>query len=65
MGLPGGSDSKELSDQETQCSISGLGEILWEGGWPPTPVFLPWETHGQRSLKAKSPHGHKDSDMAE
>ena len=29
----------------------------------PTPVFLPGESHGQRSLVGYSPWGHKESDM--
>ena len=31
----------------------------------PTPIFLPGEPHGQRSLKGCSPWGHKESDMTE
>ena len=34
-------------------------------GWQPTPVFLPGESHGQRSLVGSSPWGHKESDMTE
>ena len=30
-----------------------------------TPVFLPGEFHGQRSLEGYSPRGHKESDMTE
>ena len=30
-----------------------------------TPVFLPGESHGQRSLVGYSPYGHKESDMTE
>ena len=30
-----------------------------------TPVFLPGESHGQRSLEGYSPWGHKESDMTE
>ena len=30
--------------------------------WQPTPVFLPREFHGQRSLVGYSPWGHKESD---
>ena len=30
-----------------------------------TPVFLPGESHGQRSLEDYSPWGHKESDMTE
>jgi len=30
-----------------------------------TPVFLPEESHGQRSLVGYSPWGHKEPDMTE
>ena len=33
--------------------------------WQPTPVFVPGESHGQRSLVGYSPRGHKESDMTE
>ena len=33
--------------------------------WQPTPVFLPGESHGQRSLVGYNPQGHKESDTAE
>ena len=33
--------------------------------WQPTPVFLPGESHGQRSLVGYIPWGHKESDMTE
>ena len=33
--------------------------------WQPTPVFLPGESHGQRSLVGYSPRGRKESDMTE
>ena len=35
------------------------------GGWQPTPVFLPGESHGQRSLAGYSPQGCKESDTTE
>ena len=35
------------------------------GEWQPTPVFLPGRSHGQRSLLAYSPWGHKESDTTE
>jgi len=31
----------------------------------PTPVFLPGESHGQRSLVGYSPRSHKESDPTE
>ena len=42
-----------------------VGKIPWRRKWPPTPVFLPGESHGQRSIAGYSPEGHKESDMAE
>ena len=33
------------------------GKIAWRRKWPPTPVFLPGESHGQRSLVGSSPRG--------
>ena len=33
--------------------------------WQPAPVFLPGESHGQRSLAGCSPCGHKEVDMTE
>ena len=34
-------------------------------GNPLTPVFLPGESHGQRSLESNDPYGHKEVDMTE
>ena len=36
-----------------------------EEGMEPTPVFLPGEFHGQRSLVSYSPWDHEESDMTE
>ena len=33
--------------------------------WQPAPVFLPGESHGQRSLAGYTPWGCKESDTAE
>ena len=32
-----------------------VGKIPWRRAWQPTPVFLPGESHGQRSLVGYSP----------
>ena len=45
--------------------IPGLGRFPWRRAWPPTPVFLPGEFHGQRSLVGCSPWGHKELDTDE
>ena len=36
-----------------------------EGKWQPTPVLLPGESHGGRSLVGYSPWGLKESDTTE
>ena len=46
-------------------SIPGLGKIPWRREWQPTPVFLPGEFHGQRSLASYSPGDCRESDMTE
>ena len=46
-------------------SVPGLGRPPWRRKWPPTPVFLPGESHGQRSLEGCRPWGHRESDMTE
>ena len=40
-------------------------EDPWRKDWHPTPVFLPGESHKQRSLAVYRPWGHKESDTAE
>ena len=43
--------------------IPGSGKFPWRRKWQPTPVFLPGEFHGQRSLARYNPWGRKESDM--
>ena len=40
-------------------------KIPWRRKWQPTPVLLPGESHGQRSLVGYSPWGCKELDMTE
>ena len=40
-------------------------KILWRRTWQSTPVFLPGESHGQRSLAGYSPWGCKKTDTTE
>jgi len=42
--------------QETCVRSLGWGDA-WRREWQPTPVFLPGEFHGQRSLADYSPQG--------
>ena len=46
--------------QETQ-----VGKIPWRREWQPTPVFLPGEFYGQRSLAGYRHWGRKESDTTE
>ena len=46
--------------------ILGLvGKIPWRRAWQPTPVFLPGESHEQRSLAGYSPCGGKELDTSQ
>ena len=65
LGFPGSSDGKECP----QCARPGfnpwVGKITWRRERLPTPIFLPREFHGQRSLADYSPRGLKESDTTE
>ena len=37
-------------------------QCLWRRQWQPTPLLLPGESHGQRSLVGYSPWGRRESD---
>ena len=41
------------------------GKIPWRRAWQPTPVFLPGDSHAQRSLGGYSPWGPKEPDPTE
>ena len=45
--------------------IPGLGRFPWRRKWQPTPVFLPRESNGQRSLTGYNPYGCKELDIPE
>ena len=58
LGLPWG-----LSGKESSCHCRRYGfnpwvrKIPWRRKWQPSPVFLPGESHGQRSLAGYNPWG--------
>ena len=57
MGFPGIASGEEpIRDAG---SIPGLGRSPG-AGWQPTPVFMPEESHGQRSLAGYRPWGHRE-----
>ena len=67
-GLTGGSEVRSLpAMREPQETVfhPWVGKIPWRMAWRPTPVFLPGESHGQRSLAGYSPQGHRESDTTE
>ena len=52
-----------------QCRRRGfdpwVGKTTWRRKWQLTPIFLPGESHGQRSLAGYSPWDRKESDTTE
>ena len=62
-GFPGGTSGKESACQSRRLKRHRFdpraGKIPWSRKWHPTPVFLPGEFHGQRSLAGYSPWGRK------
>ena len=68
--FPGGSDDKASAcNAGDQGSIPGSDpwarKIPWRRKWQRTPVLLPGESHGGRSLVGYSPWGCKELDMTE
>ena len=48
-----------LKKKKDPHAREGDEKIPWRRKWQPTPVFLPGEVHGQRSLIGYSPWGHR------
>ena len=55
--FPGGISGKEPA---CQCRRQLVRKIPWRRAWTATPVFLPRESHGQRSLVGYSPYSCKE-----
>ena len=51
--------------QQMHVKVFSITIISWRREWLPTPVFLPGESHGERSLAGYSPYGCKELDMTE
>ena len=68
-GFPGGISGKEPACQCKRHKIhrfdAWVGKTAWRRAWHPTPVFLPGESHGQRSLEGYSLEGLTESDTTE
>ena len=66
-GFPGGVSGKESISQYRECRRHRFDSwvrtyIPWRKKRGPTPVFLPGESHGPRSLAGYSPQGRRESD---
>ena len=61
----GASDGKRLPRVGRPGFDPWVRKIPWRKEWQPTPVFLPGEFHGQRSLLGYSPWSCKEFDMTE
>ena len=66
MGFPGGSDGKESASSCRRPRFDPwIRKIPWRREWLPTPVFLPEEFQGQKSLAGYRLWDCKGSDMTE
>ena len=65
-GFTGVSDCKESACNARRPRFDPwVRKMLWRREWLPTPVFLPRESHGQRSVAGYSPWVHKELDTTE
>ena len=65
LDFPSGSVVKNLPAKQEMQVQSLIRKIPWRRKRPPTPVFLPGKSHGQRSLEGYSPKSPKESDTTE
>ena len=64
--IPGGTSGKEPACQGKRLQFDPwVRKILWRRAWQPTLVFLPGESHGQKSLAGYNPQSCKESGMTE
>ena len=66
VNFPGGSNSKSICLQCGRPRFNPwVGKIPWRRQWHPTPVLLPGNSHGRRSLVGCSPWGREESDTTD
>ena len=69
LGIPCGKSDTVSRTREGDKALARIcaciGKIPWRREWLPSPVFLPGEFHGQRSLVGYRPWDHKESDVTE
>ena len=58
-------EQKHIKPVNTAISFLALNSNHWRRKWQTTPVLLPGEFHGQKSLVRYSPWGHKEPDTTE
>ena len=67
--FPSGTSEKMLPAQHRRHKRHGFDcwvwKTIWRRAWKPTMVFLPGESHGQRSLASYGPYIAKELDMTE
>ena len=66
VGIPGASGKEPASQcrrRKRRRFDLCVGKIPWRMAWQPTPVFLPGESGGQRSLEGYGPQSRRESDM--
>ena len=56
-------NSPAMQETQEMTVWSWVRKIPWRRAWQPTPLFLPGEFHGQRSLASYSSWGWKQLDM--
>ena len=59
------SSSQACASSLPPPAMLGTQRLLRRSRWHPTPVLLPGESHGRRSLVGCSPWGHKELDTTE
>ena len=69
MVFPGGASGEEPVCQCRRLKRHGfdpwVGKIPWRRAWRLTPLFLPGESYGQKSLAGYSPWGCEELDTTE
>ena len=69
VGFSGGTSGKEPACQCRRYKKLGFNhwirKIPWRRKWQPTRIFLPGESHGQKSLLGYSSDSLKELDMTE
>ena len=63
QSFPGGATGKEPTCKcriHKRCGFDPwVWKIPWKRAWQLNPAFLPWESHGQRSLEGYTPPDHR------